>query len=160
MKRWTLRNAGTGALIYASGDSVAAWLSGEFQLTRSIGMLLIGGTLYAIEIPTYFAWLDRRFGGGAWRARIERALLAQAFFNPLWIARHLAWIFCVSGRYADIGWSLLSVAWTSFVNIAPFAIAVNYLIQNHIPLHWRFLCSALFSAAMAVYYASSERLFA
>lgn len=155
----TLRNGVSGALIYAAGDSGAALLTGEFQWPRLLGMMLVGGTLYAIEIPAYFGWIARRFRRGDLRGRLLRALLAQAFFNPLWIARHIALIHCVSGRIAELDWHLLHIGWVSFVRIVPAAIAVNYLIQNHIPLRGRFFCSAVFSALMAVYYAMSETFF-
>ena len=44
--------------------------------------------------------------------------------------------------------------WASFANI-PLAVAANHWIQNRLPAARRFLASALFSAAMAVYYALS-----
>ncbi|WP_341325376.1 hypothetical protein [Methylotuvimicrobium sp. KM2] len=155
----TLRNSMSGALIYAAGDGGAALLTGEFQWPRLLGMMLVGGLLYAIEIPAYFSWLARRFGGSDLRNRILRALLAQAFFNPLWIARHIALIYCVSGRFAELGWQLLNIGLASFLRIVPLAFAANYLIQNYIPLRWRFFYSAVFSATMAVYYAMSEAFF-
>jgi hypothetical protein len=148
-----------GAMIYIIGDSVAAVLTNEFQISRMIGMMLLGGTIYAIEIPHYFAWIDRYLDNKGYWNRIKRALLAEAFFNPLWIARHIALIKCFSGQYADLQWNLLSIGWTSFIQIAPFAIVINYFIQNLIPLAWRFMASAVFSALMAVYYALSEVLF-
>ncbi|MCL7421886.1 MAG: hypothetical protein M8364_13385 [Methylobacter sp.] len=159
MRLLTLRNSLSGALVYATGDSIAALLTGEFQVARLIGMLLLGGTLYAIEIPAYFAWLERRFGRRDYAGRIKRALMAQAFFNPLWIARHLALIHCFSGRFADVQWHLLNVGLASFVRIVPVGLVANYVIQHFIPLRWRFPASAVFSASMAVYYALSERFF-
>ena len=155
----TRRDSFYGAMIYVTGDSVAAILTHEFKISRMIGMMLLGGTLYAIEIPWYFAWIERYFDNKCYWGRIKRALFAEAFFNPLWIARHIALIKCFSGQYADLQWNLLSIDWASFVQIAPFAIVINYFIQNLIPLAWRFLASAVFSALMAVYYALSEVLF-
>ena len=146
-------------MIYATGDSIAAVLTQEFQLSRMIGMMLLGGTLYAIEIPCYFAWIERNFDKKGYWNRIKRALLAEAFFNPLWITRHIALIKCFSGQYAELQWNLLNIGWTSFVQIAPFAIVINYFVQNLIPFAWRFLASAIFSALMAVYYSLSEVLF-
>lgn len=148
-----------GALIYGLGDGCAALLSGQFQLSRLLGMMLLGGTLYALEIPWYFAWLEHRFNKPGSAHAVSRALLAQAFFNPLWIARHIAFISCFSGQFAAIGWSLLGVGMDSFMYAAPFALPANYAIQNFVPYRWRFAASATFSAAMAVYYGLSEALF-
>jgi len=88
----TKRNCIQGAIIYALGDSCAALLTGEFQVSRLIGMMLLGGTLYVVEISWYFAWIERRFEKQGFVNGLKRALTAQAFFNPIWIARHLAFI--------------------------------------------------------------------
>jgi len=88
--RYTWRDAVRGVLIYGAGDSAAALISGELSLTRAVGMMAVGGTLYALEIPSWFAWIDRRVPeGGDLRARLGRTGLALLYFNPLWIARHL-----------------------------------------------------------------------
>ena len=155
----TKRNSLHGAIIYGLGDSCAALLTDEFQFSRLIGMMLLGGTLYAIEIPWYFAWIERNIDKQGMVNDIKRTLIAQAFFNPLWIARHLAFIKCFSGQFAQIQWSLIGTGLNSFVHIAPYALSANYLIQNFIPYRWRFLASAVFSTLTAVYYALSEVLF-
>lgn len=150
------RNAVRGGLIYAGGDGIAMLIGGEFQVSRALGILLIGGTLYATEIPAYFRWLDRRFGGpGRWNP-LKKALLAQAFFNPLWIARHLLFIRLCSGRWSEIDWSLLGIGLDSFLHMVPVGLLMNYMIQNRVPLGWRFLASAGYSALTAVYFALSE----
>ena len=88
--RYTWQNALRGVLIYTAGDTAAALISGEFCWTRMVGVAAVGGTLYALEIPSYFAWIDRRVPeGGSLRSKLARAGLALLFFNPLWIARHL-----------------------------------------------------------------------
>jgi len=153
------RNVVHGSLVYASGDAIAAAITGDFQMSRTLGMMFVGGTLYAMEIPAYFVWIDRQFDHpGRWNA-IKRMLCAEAFFNPLWIARHIALINLFSGRGSEINWGLLAIGLDSFLYALPFALLINYVIQNVISLNWRFLASALFSAAMAVYYALSEVLF-
>ena len=134
-------------------------LTDEFQFFRLIGMMFLGGTLYAIEIPWYFAWIERRFEKQGMASGIKRTLMAQAFFNPLWIARHLAFIKCFSGQFATIQWNLIGIGLDSFVHIAPYALLVNYAIQNFLPLSWRFLASAVFSTLTAIYYALSEVFF-
>ena len=62
----------------------------------------------------------------------------------------------MSGRFDEIGWNLLAVGTTAFLLNMPVALLANYLIQNRLPLRWRVLGSASFSAIMAVYYAMSE----
>jgi hypothetical protein len=155
----TKRNSLHGAIIYSLGDSCAALLTGEFQVSRLVGMMLLGGSLYAIEIPLYFAWLKHRFDKQSFVNGIKRALLAQAFFNPLWIARHLAFINFFSGQFAAIQWNLIGTGLDSFMQILPVTLLVNYVIQNFIPHSWRFFASAVFSTVMAIYYALSEVLF-
>ncbi|MGR8941302.1 MAG: hypothetical protein ACU83V_06250 [Gammaproteobacteria bacterium] len=153
------RNAVRGSLVYASGDAIAAAVSGDFHLSRTLGMLCVGGTLYAIEIPAYFGWIHRHFHHtGRWNA-LKRAFCAQVFFNPLWIARHIALIEFFSGRCSAITWDLLRIGLNSFLYALPIGLLANYAIQNLLPLHWRFLVSALFSSVMAIYYALSEVLF-
>lgn len=150
------RNALRGGLIYAGGDTIATWIGGEFMLGRAVGMLCVGALLYASEIPAYFAWLEQRFGqAGPWRG-LKKAVMAQAFFNPLWIARHLLFIRLFSGRYGDIDFSLLRIGLESFLHIVPVGLCMNFLIQNAVPLTWRFLASASYSALMAIYFALSE----
>jgi hypothetical protein len=155
----TRRNSLHGAIIYSFGDSCAALLTGEFQFSRLIGMMLLGGSLYAIEIPCYFAWIERRFNKPGITNGIKRAVAAEVYFNPLWIARHIAFINCFSGQFAALQWNLIDVGLDSFIHILPLALLANYVIQNLIPYTWRFLASASFSALMAIYYSLSEVLF-
>ena len=154
------QNALRGGVIYGAGDSVATLIGGEFQWPRMLGVILLGASVYATEIPAYFAWLDRRFSARTRANAIRRALLAQAFFNPLWIARHLLCLRLFSGRWQDIDERLLTMAVDSFLHIVPLGVLINYLIQNQVPLNWRFGVSASYSALMAIYFALSEVWFA
>lgn len=150
------RHAIRGGLIYASGDTIATLISGEFLIGRALGILVIGATLYAAEIPAYFRWLDKLYGRrGRWN-RLKKALLAQAFFNPLWIARHLLFIRLFSARWSEIDLGLLSIGLDSFLHIVPVGLLMNYLIQNAVPLNWRFLASAAYSGLTAIYFSLSE----
>ena len=123
-------------------------------------MVLVGATIYAFEIPNYFTWIDKKtisFNGI--KKTLVKAILAIAYFNPLWIFRHLAFIKLFSGNHDQINTYLLTIAvWSFLVNI-PISFIANYLIQNKVKLDWRFLASAIFSAIMAIYYALSETLF-
>ena len=149
-----------GVLIYSTGDTVASLLLAQFSLTRLAGMMLVGGSLYALEIPAWFRLIDRRTRGleglGGSMARTGLALL---YFNPLWIARHMMFIQAFSGNWDSIGWGLLTKGLLSFSANVPVAFAANYFIQNRIPLNWRFLASAVFSSLMAIYYAMSQVIF-
>ena len=123
--------------------------------------MLVGATIYALEIPNYFTWID---GRAAKDTRIfasfRRTGLAMLYFNPLWIARHLFLIKLFSGLWQEITCGLLVLGFWSFLANVPISLAGNYLIQNKLPLKWRFFASATFSALMAIYYAMSEALFA
>jgi len=155
---YTGANALAGLFIYGSGDSIAALILGEFSFLRLGAIALLGATLYAIEIPNWFHLIDRLVPGqSGLRSVLTRTALALAYFNPLWIARHLAIIRLASGRALD--WSLLGIAGTAFLANIPMALAANTLIQNRCPERWRFRASAMYSALMAIYYAMSQRWF-
>jgi hypothetical protein len=145
-----------GALIYASGDTIAALIQHDFSWTRLLGMMLVGATFYALEIPYYFAWIEKKVKGRkGFVNSLFKTSLAMLYFNPLWIARHLLFINLFSGNLENINLSLLSIAsWSFLVNI-PISLLGNYVIQNLIPLKWRFISSAIFSALLAIYYAMS-----
>lgn len=150
---WSWRDGLRGLIIYASGDSVASLISGEFRWSRLLGMMLVGGAVYATEIPNYFRWIDRRVPQRSGvKAHLFRTALALLYFNPLWIARHLIFIRCFAGEWHAIDWGLLWLAASSFAANAPISVLANYLIQNHLSIRWRFLGSALFSTLMAVFY--------
>ena len=159
MRLLSAKDAVTGGGIYALGDTLAALITGEFQLYRLLGMLILGSTLYAIEIPAYFRWLDRRHHHAGLGNAIKRMCMAAAFFNPLWIARHLLFIELFAGYWESISWGLLMIATYSFMYCLVVALPVNYLIQNCIPLTKRFFASSVFSALMAIYFSLSGVLF-
>lgn len=149
-----------GALIYSAGDTIAALLLDEFSWMRLLGMVLIGATFYAFEIPNYFDWIVKKTKDlKGIKATLTKTVLAILYFNPLWIARHLLFIKLFSGQFEEIGFNLLQIAFWSFLVNIPISFIANYIIQNRFKLKWRFLGSAIFSAIMAIYYALSETLF-
>jgi len=157
---YTKSNIIRGALIYSSGDLIAALLLGEFTIIRLLCMMLLGGTLYAFEIPNYFAWIERKTKNiSGIKKTLAKTGLAIAYFNPLWIARHIFFIKLFSSAYGDINSNLLVIGFLSFLVNIPVSFLANFLIQNKVPLDWRFLASAIFSALMAIYYALSEVIF-
>ncbi|WP_218645604.1 hypothetical protein [Winogradskyella forsetii] len=149
-----------GALIYSAGDTIAAFLLDEFSIYRLLGMMFVGATFYAFEIPNYFDWIVKKtIHLKGLKATLAKTLLAIAYFNPLWIARHLLFIQLFSGEFGDINFSLLEIAFWSFLVNIPISFLANYIIQNRFKIKWRFLGSAIFSAIMAIYYALSEVIF-
>lgn len=155
-----LSNSIKGGLIYLAGDSIAAWLSNELDWIRVAGVLFIGATLYALEIPNYFNWIDKKMTGKTdFMSSMIRATLSMLFFNPLWIARHFLFIKIFMLQFDQIGWGLLWVGTISFVVNIPISLGANYFIQNKISLDYRFIASALFSGIMAVYYSLSMNWF-
>jgi hypothetical protein len=158
--QYKISDIAKGGLIYAGGDTVAALIAQEFDWVRMLGMLAIGATVYAFEIPNYFRWIDRKVAAtGNWRSSLYRTLLAMLYFNPLWIARHVCFIKLLTGAFAQIGWNLLTVGTISFAVNIPVSLTANYLIQNRIGFNYRFLASAVFSGLMAIYYSLSDHWF-
>jgi len=158
--RYTTSNILRGVLIYSAGDTTASLLLSEFSFVRLLGMMLIGGTVYAFEIPNYFRWINRRTAGiEGLSGSLSRAGLAILYFNPIWIARHLLFIQILSGNWSSINLSLLNLGLYSFAVNVPVAFTANFVIQNRIPLKWRFVSSAVFSSVMAIYYALSQTIF-
>jgi len=160
MAKINWHNVITGAILFATGDSIGSLLTDDFLYQRLLGMMVIGGTLYAWEIPTYFAHLQLRFNQEGIPNALKRTLSAGLFFNPLWIARHFVFIKVFSGQWQTIDWDILMIATESFVIAFPFSLLANYLIQNVILLRWRFLVSSIYSALTVIYFALSEVIFA
>ncbi|MCK5775038.1 MAG: hypothetical protein KAH25_02620 [Bacteroidales bacterium] len=157
---FTRNNILKGALIYSTGDTIASLLVGEFSWFRVLGIVIVGATIYAFEIPNYFVWIEKqtkKYSG--LKLSIYKTALAILYFNPLWIARHLFFIMLFSGKFNDISWDILRISLVSFLVNIPISATANYLIQNKMPYRWRFMASAIFSALMAIYYALSMTLF-
>jgi hypothetical protein len=157
---YTRSNILRGCLIYSLGDTTAALLQNQFSVWRMLGIMLVGATVYAFEIPNYFKWLNTRLVNyGSFIDYLKRTLLSMAYFSPLWIARHLFFIKLFSGNFHEISWSLFRIAAVSFMFNLPVSLTANYLIQNKVPFNHRFMASAFFSAVMAVYFALAATWF-
>ncbi len=128
--------------------------------SRLIGMLFIGATVYAFEIPNYFYWIEKKtINLSGISKTLAKTALAILYFNPLWITRHLFFIKLFSGNLQEVSNNLLIIAlWSFLVNI-PISFIANYIIQNKFKIKWRFIASAIFSGLMAIYYAFSENIF-
>ena len=158
--KYTKSNILRGALIYSAGDAIAALLLNEFSVYRILGMMLVGATFYAFEIPNYFAWIDRKTASyNGLKKTLAKTGLAIVYFNPIWIWRHLVFIKIFSWNLEQVNMNLFYIACISFLVNIPISLIANYSIQNRIQLSWRFLASAIFSALMAIYYALSETIF-
>jgi hypothetical protein len=149
-----------GGIIYATGDSIAAWITGTFDIVRTLGIFAIGASLYAFEIQRYFRWIEKSLAQVEGNRKVVlKTFMALIYFNPLWIARHLFLVMVVSGEMEKISTAVLMTGLTAFVINIPVSIAANYLIQNRIPLRFRFFSSAVFSGLMAIYYSMSATWF-
>lgn len=159
MYRITLKDAVTGAVLFSAGDSIGTLITGDFMYQRMLAMMLLGGSLYAWEIPGYFSFLQRRFNQSGYLNALKRTFSAAFFFNPLWIARHLVFIKVFSGEWMMITSDILVLATQSFVYCFPFSILANYLILNVISYKWRFFSSSIYSALTVIYFALSAVIF-
>lgn len=140
-----------------SGDTIAAFITDEFSWVRSLGIFFIGATVYAFEIPRYFRWIEKKMSEYSGRGKLWlKTMMALLYFNPIWIARHLLFVYLVSGKFDEITFGLFWVGLISFVVNIPLSILANYLIQNKISLRYRFFSSAVFSGLMAIYYSMSS----
>lgn len=157
---YTKANIIRGALIYCIGDTIATLISGDFNITRMLGIALMGGTIYAFEIPNFLLWLNDKDLGSSLKAKWTRTILFTLYFNPLWIARHVLLLELFSGNFERINWDLLSLGWDAFLYPLPIVIPANYIISNVIPYKWRFVGSTTFSGMMAIYYAVAPIIFA
>lgn len=157
---FTRQNILRGAIIYSSGDTIAALILDDFSWMRLLGIIFIGATFYAFEIPNYFAWIDRKtVGFSGVRLSLYKTALALLYFNPIWISRHLLFVLLVSGKFDQISWDLLRIGFLSFLLNIPLSLVANFIIQNKMTYNWRFMASAVFSALMAIYYALSIVIF-
>jgi len=157
---YTKQNILIGAALYSSGDMIASVMLDQFSWIRFFGMMLIGATIYSYEIPNYFIWIEKRTSNlTGIKKTFNKTLLAIMYFNPLWVARHLFFIYLFSRNFEAINSNLFTIAFWSFLVNIPISAIANYFIQNKIKLNWRFLASTIFSGLMAIYYAMSENWF-
>jgi hypothetical protein len=158
---YTRTNIIHGMVFYAAGDALATLIVGKFFIWRVLGMMLVGGGIYALEIPAYFAWIARKTSAiNGWKGSLLRTAMACVYFNPLWIARHLLFIALFSGAWSGVSPALLTTATLSFLVSVPISLAGNFVIQTFLPERHRFLGSSVFSGVIAVYYALSAIWFA
>ena len=146
-----------GGLIYMCGDTIAALILGEATLIRAAGMFAVGSTLYAFEIRKYFSWIEHRVKEhGEFKRTMLKTFMALIYFNPLWIFRHLCFVYLFSGNWSLISIALLKSATIAFIFNIPISLLANYIIQNRVRLNYRFWASAVFSGLMAIYYSMSS----
>ena len=153
---YTKNNILRGMLIYSAGDTIATLIRGNLSPLRILGMILLGGTIYAFEVPNYFIWIDKKVTHFKHK-KIIKTVLALCYFNPIWIARHIFFIQLFS--LEKVGWFILNIGLKSFVGALPISIVGNFIIQNLIPIKFRFFSSAVFSGLLAIYYALSAVYF-
>ncbi len=98
-----------GALVFGLFDAIAAYILGEFSFLRLLGMSLMGATFYAIEIPSFFAWIEAKSqtmkkGHG----KLYKTLMTAVYFNPLWVVRHMCLIYLLNRQ--SFGWEVFNTA--------------------------------------------------
>lgn len=179
-----IRNSIRGFIVYSIGDLIAQIILHDVSLIRTLGLAIIGASIYAIEIPIWFRIIETsRFNFKKNRSKknlfyrknsdtdykfssVSKMLLAVLYFNPLWIARHMFFIqlflFIEKGgdfKIVDTFSKMIPLATMSFLTNIIVVVIGNYIIQNRLKLKYRFIGSAIFSAILAMYYAVSIVLF-
>ncbi|MBP9094219.1 hypothetical protein KBI23_24600 [bacterium] len=168
MKSEKTINLLVGWLLYPLGDLVGQVLLGKFEPERILVMTLVGGLLYRFEIPAWFRMLDSICIAGRPLTWIGRTIGAMLYFNPLWIARHVFFIYLATHHFqlgTDFSGALavilncLVVGLKSFITNLPISVVGNLIIQTKLPVQYRFAGSATLSAIFAVSYAIEYLLF-
>ncbi|MBX7151895.1 hypothetical protein K1X84_09670 [bacterium] len=162
MNNFFHRDRIAGLVIYPVGDAIAQLIVGEFHLLRLIVLAVAGGAIYAWEIPKWFQYIEKRY-----THFFTRTLAAIVYFNPLWIARHLFFITIATApevlgtlnTTTDAAVHCIITGTKSFLGAIVLSFIGNFIIQNRLPLRFRFIGSSVFSGLMAVYYALSQRYF-
>lgn len=172
-----------GWIVYPLGDLVGQLIVGEVNFLRAGILMLAGGLIYRLEIPAWFKLIDSvsprrhtienhafltlvtRTDQDAVKLNwLGRTVGAMAYFNPVWIARHMMFIMLATTSFAKVSLATfflaaLSTGSISFLTNLPLSFLGNYLIQVHLPLRYRFLGSALFTTLLTIKYAIEYRLF-
>lgn len=172
-----------GWFLYPVGDLIGQLIMGHVSFARLVAVALIGGLLYRYEVPAWFRFIDRirvtrtagplRFFARSGQEPaplnwVGRMLMSMLYFNPLWIARHLFIIMVVTAPALGAGdmhfWgstlaAALSLGLTSFLTNLPISLIGNYIVQQRLAPHNRFLGSATLSGIMVIKYAIEFRLF-
>ena len=178
-----------GLLLYPLGDFLGQlFLSGfspsAISWPRIITIALVGSLLYRFEIPRWFKVLEsikvdgrkaeksplrylfREAADGRFVLNwLGRTGFAMLYFNPLWIARHVFFIylsthnFQVSMPLGEAVPHFLMLGLKAFLANLPISIVGNYIIQQKIKPEYRFAGSATLSGIFAISYAIEYWLF-
>lgn len=175
-------NLFVGWCLYPLGDLIGQLLLGKFNLHRLLAMVLMGGLIYSHEIPFWFKWLDgikcKRSQSSSAKLLLResedgelslnwlgRTLGAVLYFNPLWIARHVALINLATNDFhltlpLEVALiEFLKIGVKSFVFNLPISMTGNFIIQQKLPLKYRFAGSATLSGILSVAYGVEYFLF-
>lgn len=158
---YTKKDIFWGGVLLVLSDGIAAIATDQLTLTRVVGMFIIGSTLYAFEIPNFFVWIEKITSKHleGFKRKFVKTIAVVIFFNPIWIFRHFAIIYILLGDFELINQQLFLTASVSYLFNIPISIAGNYIIQNKLPLDWRFVGSSVFSVIMTIYYSLSPAIF-
>lgn len=163
-------------IVYPLGDLIAQLILSEFNLFRSLALLLTAALIYRLEIPKWFNILDNlkiktlnTFTSIFFNAEKSlnwcgKTIGAIFYFNPLWIARHMFIIklgmasFVLANPIHDFI-TCLSTGGKSFLVNLPLSIAGNFIVQAKLPLNYRFLGSVILTSIFAIAYAVAYKFF-
>ena len=178
-----------GLILYPLGDLLGQLILAGFSpqaisWPRLLTIALVGSLLYRFEIPRWFALLESiNFAKPKAETTPLRYLLKEAqngrfvlnwlgrtgfamlYFNPLWIARHVFFIYLSTHNFhlempLDQALShFLVLGLKAFLTNLPISIVGNFIIQQKIKPEYRFAGSATLSGIFAVSYAIEYWLF-
>lgn len=173
-------NLVVGWILYPLGDFIGQCLLGTPSFERTVVIALMGGIIYRFEVPRWFAFLDK-IRASEKRAKafpfnlflkqeaeengkhrlnwLGRTAGAMSYFNPLWIARHVFIIYVTTHHLSiemessKVVMHFVGLGLKSFIVNLPISIIGNYIIQERLPLTYRFAGSATLSGIFAISYA-------
>lgn len=175
-------NLVVGWILYPLGDFIGQCLLGTLSFERTVVIALLGGIVYRFEVPRWFAFLDK-IRVSEKRAKtfplnlilkkdadadeegkhklnwLGRTAGAMSYFNPLWIARHVFIIYVTTHHLSiemessKVVMHFVGLGVKSFLVNLPISIIGNYIIQERLPLTYRFAGSATLSGIFAISYA-------
>ncbi len=172
----SLLNTIIACALYPIGDAIGQCILGSYNFERTVCIALVGTLLYRYEVPAWLKFVDTLRVSDKTQERLSyffentgndnnplnwigRTLGSMSYFNPLWIARHTFIIYMVThhmqlnmGPFEAVGHFIL-LGCKAFLTNMPIALAGNFIIQQKLPHHYRFIGSATLSGIFSICYA-------
>ncbi|EKE02669.1 MAG: hypothetical protein ACD_20C00347G0006 [uncultured bacterium] len=165
-------------LLYPIGDGLGQLISQEFHPYRVLAITIAALLFYQWEIPLWFKLLDNfKIQQGQLKNSFNFKILlnengklnwlgktigAISYFNPIWIARHMFILtlgttpLILINAQSAISNSLI-LGLKSFIVNLPLSFIGNYVVQNKLPLNYRFLGSVILTCLFTISYALAYR---